>query len=144
LHSGVVAPDPSRQAVQSLLRKRFAEYSRSLERFRHSVEGLLDEPESLLLLYRTMTDGQRTCWQFDLHNRLIETYGADADLLSILSSREACGRLQTATFQPRVQAIVVDALVDHVYQRREIDDLEADLADLEALLADLQEIEESD
>jgi hypothetical protein len=75
---------------------------------------------------------------------LVETYGSTADMMSILSSREACGRLQTAAFQPRVQAIVMDALVEQVYQRQEILDLEAELAELEKLLSDLRKIETSD
>ena len=144
LHSNVVVPDPSRQAVRSLLRTRYEGYTRSLARFKASVTKLLDEPNSLLLFYRTLTDGQRACWQFDLHNRLIETYGSTADMLSILSSREACGRLRTAAFQPRVEAIVMDALVEQVYQRQEILELEEELKELEALLADLREMDTSD
>lgn len=141
-HGNLVVPESSRQAVHSLLRTRFASYSRALARFKSSVSELLDEPYSLLLLYRTLVDGQRTCWQFDLHNRLIETYGANATLLSILSSRESCTRLQLASFQPRVRAIIVDALVERVYQREEIRELQADVKELEELLADLHEIDE--
>jgi hypothetical protein len=144
LHGNVVVPDPSRQAVQSLLRRRYEGYTRSLARFKSSVTKLLDEPNSLLLFYRALADGQRTCWEFDLHNRLIETYGSTADMRSILSSREACGRLRMAAFQPRVEAIVMDALVEQVYQRQEILDLQAELKELEALLADLQAIDTSD
>jgi hypothetical protein len=141
LHRNVVAPETSRQAVQSLLKRRFEGYSQSLERFRGSVTRLLDEPESLLLLYRTLADGQRTCWMLDLHNRLLQTYGSTGDMLSILSSREACGRLRTAAFQPRVDRILVSALVDRVYQRQEIIELQKELKELEALLADLREID---
>jgi hypothetical protein len=144
LQGSVVVPETSRRAVYSLLRTRFESYSRALTRFKGSVTDLLDEPYSLLRLQRMLVDGQRACWQFDLHNRLIETYGADASMLSILSSREACSRLQLASFQPRVRAIIVDALVERVYQHEEIRDLQADLRDLEELLADLQEIDEAD
>jgi hypothetical protein len=144
LHGNVVVPDPSRQAVQSLLRTRYEGYTRSLARFKASVTKLLDEPNSLLLFYRALADGQRACWQFDLHNRLIETYGSTGDMLSILSSREACGRLRTAAFQPRVEAILMSALVDQVYQRQEILELQAELKELEALMADLLEIDTSE
>ena len=144
LHAGVVVPESSQQAVDSLLDRRFAEYERSLARYRGSATKLLDQPESLLLLYRTLVDGQRTCWNLDRHNWYIETYGSDADLLSILSSYEACSRLRTAAFQPRVEAIVMDALVEQVYQRRELIELQAELDDLEALLADLREIDSSE
>lgn len=144
LQGSVVVPESSRRAVHSLLRTRFESYSRALTRFKSSVTDLLDEPYSLLRLHRMLVDGQRACWQFDLHNRLIETYGADASLLSILSSREACGRLQLASFQPRVQEIIVEALVERVFQHEEIRDLEADIKDLEELLADLQKIDDAD
>src|SRR5262245_56241673 len=69
LQSLVVVPESSRQAVQSLLHARFGSYSESLSLFRQSVSGLLDEPDSVLLLYRTIADGQRACWHLDLHNR---------------------------------------------------------------------------
>ncbi len=144
LHAGVNAPDSSLQAVTSLLRTRYEAYVGSLARFKSSVTALLDEPQSLLLLYRTMVDGQRTCWHFDLHNRLIDIYGSGGGMLSILASREACSRLQTATFQPRVDAIIRAALVEHVYQREEIVALQLDIADLERLLADLREIDGSE
>jgi hypothetical protein len=144
LHGNLIVPDTSRQAVQSLLRQRYAQYTDSIQRFKTSVSGLLDEPNSLLLLYRTLVDGQRTCWYFDLHNWFIETYGSDADMVSILSSREACGRLRTAAFQPRVEAILMDALVEQVYQRQELLELKAELRELERLLADLREIDEAD
>jgi hypothetical protein len=144
LHANVVVPESSQQAVDSLLDRRFAEYERALARYRTSVTELLDEPESLLLLYRTLVDGQRTCWQLDRHNWYLETYGSEADLLSILSSYEACSRLRTAAFQPRVEAIVMDALVEQVYQRQELIELQAELDDLEALLVDLREIEASE
>jgi hypothetical protein len=144
LHGNLVVPDTSRQAVQSLLRKRYAQYTDSLARFKQSVGGLLDEPNSLLLLYRTLVDGQRVCWYFDLHNWFVETYGSDTDMLSILSSREACGRLRTAAFQPRVEAILMDALVEQVYQRQELIELRAELEDLEELLSDLRKIDESE
>jgi len=144
LQGSVVAPESSRRAVWSLLRTRFEDYSRALARFKGSVTQLLDEPYSLLRLHRALLDGQRACWQFDLHNRLIETYGADASLLSILASREACTRLQLTSFQPRVQAIIVEALVERVYQREEIRELQAELQDLEELLADLRRIDAAD
>jgi len=143
LHRNVMVPDSSRQAVVSLLAARYEDYSRSLARFKGSVTELLDEPNSSLRFYRTLMDGQRACWHFDLHNRLIETYGSETDLFSILSSREACGRLRRAVFQPRVEAIVMDGLVEQVYQRQEILELKTALQDLEQLLSDLQEIDES-
>jgi len=143
LQGNVMVPDSSRQAVISLLRARYEDYARSLARFKGSVTELLDEPNSLLRFYRALVDGQRACWHFDLHNRLIETYGSETDLFSILSSRESCGRLRRAVFQPRVEAIVMDALVEQVYQRQEILELREALQDLEQLLADLQEIDES-
>jgi len=143
VHGNVMVPDSSRQALVSLLRARYGDYSRSLARFKGSVTELLDEPNSLLRFYRTLVDGQRACWHFDLHNRLIETYGSETDLFSILSSREACGRLRRAVFQTRVEAIVMDALVEQVYERQEILELRVELRDLEQLLSDLQEIDES-
>ena len=141
LHSTTVVPESSRRAVQSLLKTRFESYSRSLARFKASVTELLDEPNSLLRFHRALIDGQRACWRFDLHNRLIETYGSDTGMFSILSSREACGRFRTAAFQPRVEGILVDALVERVYLRQQILELRNEVRELEDLLADLEAID---
>lgn len=144
LHGSVVVPESSRRAVRSLLRTRYDNYARSLARFKDSVTDWLDEPYSTLRLHRALVDGQRACWRFDLHNRLIETYGADSSLLAVLSSREACSRLQRAGFQPRVEAILVKALVERVYQREEILELRAEVKELEELLGDLERIDQTD
>jgi len=144
LHGSLVIPDSSRQAVHGLLRRRFESYSQSLDRFRRSSARLLDEPESLLFLYRNLLEGQRVCWNFDLHNRLIEGYGTDADQLSILASREACVRMRTLAFEPRVESVIRKALVDHVFQRGEFDELESELAACEGLVEDLSQIDDGE
>ena len=140
----VAVQDGSQRAVNGLLETRYAEYTETLGRFKRSVSDLLDEPGSVLLFFRVFMEGQRTCWQLDLHNVLIEAYGGGAGSLSTLSSREACRRFRTAVFQPRVEAILRDALVDRIFQEEEIRTLRRDVRDLEQLLADLREIEESE
>jgi hypothetical protein len=144
VQSQVAAQDGSRRAVHGLLEMRYGEYTETLARFKRSVSDLLDEPDSVLLFFRVFMEGQRTCWQLDMHNLLIEAYGGGAGSLSTLSSREACGRFRTAVFQPRVEAILRDALVDRIFQEEEIRTLRRDVRDLEQLLADLREIEESE
>ena len=138
------AADGSRRAVHGLLDTRYAEYTESLARFKRSVSDLLDEPDSVLLFFQVFMEGQRTCWQLDLHNLLIEAYGGGAGSLSTLSSREACGRFRTAVFQPRVEAILRDALEDRVFQEEEVRTLRRDLRELEQLLAALREIDQSE
>src|SRR6185295_53569 len=61
LQSKAVVPEPSRQDVRSLLEARFADYERALAGFKGSVSELLDQPESLLVLHRSLQAGQRTC-----------------------------------------------------------------------------------
>lgn len=144
LHGNLVIPDSSRQAVLGLLRNRFESYSQSLDRFRQSSARLLDQPESLLLLYRNLVDGQRACWSFDLHNRLIEAYGTDSDQLSILASREACSRMRTVAFEARVESVIRDALVEHVFQKDEFNQLQTELDACEGLVEALSEIDDGE
>lgn len=144
LQSQVVVNESSGRAVRSLLDARYENYLDGLAAFRSEVSALLDQPESLLLLYNVLSAGQRACWQLDLHNLLVDTYASGrANTLPVLSSREACSRLRTVVFQPRVEAIIRDALVERVYQQERIRRLEQDLRDLEDLLADLKEIDGS-
>jgi len=138
LQGTVTVSDSSRLAVVSLLRSRFGDYETSLRQFRGSVADLLDNPDSNLLLHKVLTNGQRACWNLDLYYRLIETYGTDVmDMMSVVSSREACNKLRTAAFQPRVESIVRDALVEQIIQRRHIAELEAELAEAEQFLKDM-------
>ena len=131
--------------MRKLLDTHYEAYLRSLEEFRGSVSRLIDQPDSLLLLYDALTHGQRTCWQLDLHNLVVDAYApGGASTFPVLSSLEACRRLRTVVFQPRVEAIVRDALVERIYQQEQIRTLQRDLSDLEELLADLREIEGSE
>ncbi len=140
----VAVAESSRRAVSGLLEARYEQYTQTLASFKQSVSDLLDEPDSLLLFYRVFIEGQRACWQLDLHSLMIETYaGGGADALSVLSSREACGRFRTVVFQPRVEGILRDALVEQIFQREEIRSLEGELRDLEALLAELRDGEKT-
>lgn len=145
LHERVAAPDGTERAVLGLLQARYEDYVASLDRFKAGVSELLDEPDSLLLLHRVLTAGQRSCRQLDLHESLLASYSSGArSAMGLLSSREACSRIQTVALQPRIEALIHDALVERVYQREEIRALKAELGDLEKLLADLRAIDESD
>jgi hypothetical protein len=145
LHGKLVVPETSLPSISALLRSRYDEYTRSLERFRSSVSRLLDDPASALLLHRALVDGQRACWHLDLHQRLVETYSAaTADLTPSLASRETCGRLREAAFQPRVEAIVQEALVQQQAHRVEVEALQQQVRELERLVEDLMAIESKD
>lgn len=142
LQGQVELQESSSRAVHSALESRYAEYLDTLEALRENVSGLLDEPASLLRFYRVLVGGQRACWLLDRHNALIDAYGSGGtDRLAVLSSREACMRLRTLLFLPRVEAIIRDALVERVFQQQEIEGLERQLRDLEDLLADLRQID---
>jgi hypothetical protein len=128
--------------VGQLLDQHLADYGASVSGFKRSATAFLDQPESMLAWYQVLLDGQRACWQLDVHQRVIETYGASAeDLMGVAASREACTRLRTLSFQPRVESIVRDALVERVYQREELRRLEQQVAELERLVEELAGIE---
>lgn len=141
VQSRAAPQESSARAVRKLLDAHYDEYLRTLDRFRNGVSKLIDQPESLLLLYDAVTQGQRTCWQLDLHNLVVDTYSSGSNSVLVLSSVEACRRLRTVAFQPRVEAIIRGALVERIFQHEKIRTLERDLGDLEDLLTDLREIE---
>jgi len=134
LQEQALRADPALAGMRDLFELRFEQYADELEHFRASVSALLDEPNSVILLYRTMLEGQRTCWQLELHHRLVETYAARSDTLSTLSARESCARFRSSIYQPRVEAIVRRALIDNVYQREEIRLLNREVRELERKL----------
>lgn len=142
LQTQIMVPQPSRPTALTLLEAGYEGYTRVLSQFQQSVSRLLDEPDSSSRLYRALITGQRACWHLDQHVRLLDTYNvAESELMAALSSLEACARFRTAAFQPRVEAIVADALVEPVRLREEIRDLKQELRDLQQLVEDLRNIE---
>lgn len=145
LQSKVSAAPPSRATARTLVDASFESYARILTQFHRSVTRLLDDVHSDARLWRGVSDGQRACLQLDRYSRLLETYGVpETDLMSALSSVEACERLRTAAFAPRVDAIFADALADSGAQRRRAQELEVELAELESLLQDLRRLDDEE
>jgi hypothetical protein len=74
--------------------------------------------------------------------RLLDTYGVgESELMAALSSLEACARFRTASFQPRVEALVAEALVEPGRLQERIRELEQEVRDLQQLVQDLRDIE---
>jgi hypothetical protein len=145
LQAKISAPPPSRPTARTLVDSSFEAYVRILGQFHNSVTRLLDDVDSDARLWRGVTDGQRACLQLDRYSRLLETYRVpDVDLMNALSSVEACARLRTTAFAPRVEAIFSEALADTGTQRRRVRELEVEVAELEALLEDLRRLDLED
>ena len=145
LGSGVPVRDPGRKSVRGLVDARFADYGKALERFNVSASRLLDGPESGTALFRALVDGHRSCWQLDAFTQLVETYGARSqDLMSILSSIEACARFRRVAYTAAVEEAVSRELEEASRLREEVRELAAELEELERLLDDLRRIESAD
>lgn len=140
MQGSVVVPDTSREAVVSLLRRRFLEYEQSLDSLREGSAALLDRPGSDVLLFDTLTDGQRACWALDRYDRVVETYSAPGGI-PVLSSREACVKLRTLAFRPGVIELMREAVAVDASRARRVAELEEELEALEALLDDLHRID---
>jgi hypothetical protein len=138
----VRVPEAIRENATLVMESRYEGYATAVDEFARNSEALVEQPHSRLLLYGTLMDGQRTCWMLDLYNQLVGNWGGGgAELRSILPSRVACGRFRTAAFRPRVVAILGDALVEQVFQRAEIEQLEVEVQELQELVDDLVGIE---
>ena len=135
-------PSALRENALRVLASRFDGYAAGVDRLAAHAAELKEEPRSILSLYHTLRDGQRTCWMLDLYSQLLGTWsGGGAELRAIMPSRAACGRFRTAAFIPRVERIVGDSLMDLVFQREEIRRLNEELADMQELLDDLSRID---
>lgn len=145
LGSGVPIRDPGRKSVRGLVEARFAEYGKALDRFNAGASRLLDRPESGEALFHALVDGHRSCWQLDAFIQLVESYGARSqDLLSILSSMEACARFRRVAYLPVVEESVSRDLRETGRLKDQVRELTAELEELERLLDDLRRIESAD
>jgi hypothetical protein len=145
LGSGVPVRDPGRKSVRRLVEARFSDYAKALERFDVSTSLLLDDPGSGAALFHALVDGHRSCWQLDAFTQLVESYGARSqDLMSILSSIEACARFRRVAYTPAVEEAVSRELEEVGRLRTQVRELTAELEELERLLEDLRRIESAD
>jgi len=144
LRSRLAARDLARQALTGTIEEMYTVYEAQVGAFRASSERLLDDPTSRQKLFRVLMDGHRSCWELDRYTGMLETYGVSAtDLMSVLSSTEACDRFRRAAFQGRVQDLVAAALSSDTEQAEEIEDLREELTELQKLLDDLRAIDEN-
>jgi len=134
--------DPSAESTREMVTARYERYEAAVEGFRGASSQLLDSPQSVRLLFRVLVDGHEVCWRLDAYTRLMETYGVSAnELLSILSSREACGQFRRVAFSAPVEGAVAGALGDAERSRSEMRDLQREIEELEKLVQDLDDIE---
>lgn len=134
--------EPSADSTREMVAARHERYDVAVEGFRGAASQLLDAPESVRLLFRVLVRGHEVCWRLDAYTRLMETYGVSAnELLSILSSREACGQFRRAAFSAPVEGVIDRGLEDAQSLRIELLDLQREIEELENLVRDLDEIE---
>ena len=135
-------PSALRENALQVMASRYEGYAASVKRFAAHAAKLKAEPRSILSLYHTLRDGQRTCWMLDLYSQLVGTWsGGGSELRAIMPSRAACGRFRTAAFLRRVERIVGDSLTEQVFQREELRRLNVELRELQELLDDLTRID---
>lgn len=132
----------STESARRLAAQRFRAYSEAVERFRNGSALLLDDPESAKRLHEVLVGGHRACWRLDEYTRLMTGYGLrGSDLVSILSSTEACARFRRTAFQSCVERMVARELTATDDLREELRDLNLELNELERLLEDLRRID---
>ena len=145
LQSGMQLRESQSGGTREMTAARYTTYDGAVERFRGDVSSLLDRPDALPRLHRSLTDGLEVCWRLDAFARLMETYGVSAqDMLSILSSREACDTFRRAAFSAQVQGTLARALQDSEQWRGQVRALEEEVAELERLVEDLRKIDGAD
>ena len=133
---------PAAESTRGMAAGRYQRYDQAVEGYRGASSRLLDSPESVRLLFHVLVDGHEVCWRLDAYTRLMETYGVSAnDMLSILSSREACGQFRRAAFSAPVEGTVSRSLQSTERFQSEIRDLRQELEELEKLVQDLDDIE---
>jgi hypothetical protein len=142
LQAAVAPREATPQPIEELTAGRFEAYAGALAELREDVSAYLDHPASSRHLFRVLSSGHLTCWRLDAYVRLIDTYGArSTDLVTILSTTEACNRFRWVASRAKVLALVEDALAEVDSVRRENAVLQEELSELERLLEDLRRIE---
>jgi hypothetical protein len=134
--------EPVAESTRGMAAARYQRYDEAVEGYRDASSRLLDSPESVQLLFHVLVDGHEVCWRLDAFTRLMETYGVSAnDMLSILSSREACGQFRRAAFSAPVEGTISRSLQSTERIRSEMRDLRQEVEALEKLVQDLDDIE---
>ena len=111
----------STDSARNLAAARYRAYAEGVERFRNGAARLLDRPDSGAGLHEVLVGGHRACWRLDEYTALMRSYGLrGSDLVSILSSTEACARFRRVAFQDCVERVVARDLAA-------VDDLREDL-----------------
>jgi len=142
LGSAIRVPEPARESAASTVAVRWADYTAALEGLGQSAGRLLDLPDSVAALYRYLADAHHACWQLDAYTRTVESYGGrNQDLMSILSSIEACARFRRVAYLPPIEGIVSRELQQTDRLRDETRSLRAELDEIERLLDDLRRLD---
>jgi hypothetical protein len=142
LQAAVAPREATPQPIEELTAERFEAYAAALAALGEDVSAHLDHPASARHLFRVLSSGHLTCWRLDAYVRLVDIYGArSSDLVTILSTTEACNRFRWIASRARVLVLVEDALGAADAQRRENAMLREEMAELERLLEDLRRIE---
>jgi hypothetical protein len=145
LQSAPSARRLSTEAARELASARFETYRSGVERFKILATELLDRPESTTLLHAVVSSGQRACWRLTEYTRAMESYGLRApDLVTVLSSTEACAKFGRIALHERVERLVSEQLAEAEALRERLHEATVELEELERLLEDLRRIEESD
>jgi glutathione S-transferase len=142
---GVVPGEQFKAKAADAIQQRFSAYEQALEDFRDALVGLQARPRSDRLLFAALSAGQHSCWRLESHINLAESYGAAAgQLRGVLASGAACSKFAHVVFQPKVTALIEQALADGRDESslsRDNRELREELAALEQLLQDLREID---
>jgi len=145
LQSVISDRDPSASTSRTTLANSFQGYEAAVSRFRGKVSSLIDRPDSAARLYRALTEGQRTCWHLDNYLRLVQSHGASGrEMISIVASIDSCRLFRRVAHQPRVEALILDALSRPVDPTDEVRELREELEAMEELLEDLRRIDEEE
>lgn len=130
------------ESARNLASDRYRDYAEAVERFRSGAARLLDWPDSSAGLHEVLVAGHRACWRLDEYTTLMRSYGVrGSDLVTILSSTEACARFRRVAFQDCVERLVARDLAEADALRQELRDATVELDELERLLEDLRRID---
>ena len=133
------------ESARNLAGDRYGAYAEAVERFRNGAARLLDWPHSAAGLHEVLVGGHRACWRLHEYTTLMRSYGLrGSDMVTILSSTEACARFRRAAFQDCVEQMVARELAGADDLRQELRDVSVELDELERLLEDLHRIDSAE
>ncbi|MDH3784902.1 MAG: hypothetical protein OEV00_06200, partial [Acidobacteriota bacterium] len=123
----------------------YSAHDEALVAMKLALPALLEDPQSVDLLFDVLRSGEKACWHLTRYRRVAESYGSLPEYqAAVAPAAEACRKLGRAGFSAPVRAALVEGLAQDSERDDQLGELREEIAALEELFEDLRRIEAAD